>query len=117
MSTSAFEVNRGSTSRLATLPVGGLSANMTALIDAADGFLGATVVETTAGAPSAALVFVDFEEQGSQFPARPTSYSSEVLTPTATVEPGGGRNSAFITGTNGLSDYLLLVGNFHLAAR
>jgi hypothetical protein len=111
MSTYATPDGSGYLSRLATLPVGTLSANTTALGNSVAGFLGATMVETTPGTPSTALVFVNLEEPGSSSPAVPPSYSSEVLTPSDTAQPAGGRHSVFITGTNGLSGYVLLVGN------
>lgn len=99
------------TSFLATLPVGSLSANTTALGSSVAGFLGAAMVETMPGTPSTGLVFVNLEVPGSSDPAVPPTYSSEVLTPGGTAQPAGGRHSGFVTGTNGLSGYVLLVEN------
>jgi Putative Ig domain len=105
-----------SRSSLVTLPVGTRSANTTALVNGADRFLGATMVETTPGTPSTALVFVNFVEPGYSFPAEPPSYSSELLTPSGTVKLGVSANSAWAD-TSGLSGYVLQIRGLEFQAQ
>jgi large repetitive protein len=96
-------------SHFATLPVGTLSANTTA-VTSLEGISSAFMVETTPGTPSTALVFVNTESANGRPGPPPPNYSSEVLTPSGTVKAAP-HHSAFITGTNRLSGYVLLVGN------
>jgi len=106
MSTFTDESSRAS--YLATLPVGTLSANTTSL-ETNSGFTDAFMVETTPGNPPTALVFVNIVHSSPPPPAVPSSYSSEVLTPSGTAKPGGS-SGAFYAGTSGLSGYVLQVG-------
>jgi len=82
------------TSALATLPVGTLSTNTTALGSSYTGVVSAFMGPTTPGTPSTDLVFVDVFNLSSN----PTvySYSSEVLSPSGTVTRVRIANSYFL---------------------
>jgi Putative Ig domain len=94
------------TSYLATLPVGRLSAKTTALGSYA-GSLYAFMEETTPGTPSRALVFVSVTFETNE---HTQIFSTEVLTPSGTVMPGGDSGAFIYEGTSGLSGYVLQVG-------
>ena len=116
MSTYAYPVGGGIVSQLATLPVGTLSANTTALGNSVYGFIDAALVETTPGTPSTALVFVSTESVNSTPGPPPPTYSSEVLTPGGTIQLGVSRNSAYAD-TGGLPGYVLQVTGLQIQNR
>jgi large repetitive protein len=111
MSTStSVPVGRGFlwTSDLATLPVGTLSGNTTALGGPIAGYATPFMVNTTPGTPSTALAFVSAVPGWRPVPNQRFAYSSEVLTPSGTVKQGGRSISSFINGgTGALSGYVL----------
>jgi hypothetical protein len=97
-------------SGLVTVPVGTLSTKTTPL-GGGSGNNGVFMVETAPGTPSTALVLVNtVEECGLPECDMPPSWSSEVLTPSGTVKPGGSSGSFIYDGTSPLSGYVLQVG-------
>ncbi|MGP8165080.1 MAG: hypothetical protein ACLQAR_06130 [Steroidobacteraceae bacterium] len=101
------------TSYLATLPVGELSANTTALGAPLDGYSSAFMREATPGTPSTALVFVTHDLGLTDGESR---YGTEILTPSGTVKQADLRDSSFIyAGTNGLSGYVLQAAGYNLS--
>ena len=101
------------TSYLATLPVGKLSANTTALGAPLYGYSSAFMREATPGTPSTALVFVTHDLGLTDGESR---YGTEVLTPSGTVIQADLRDSSFLyAGTNGLSGYVLQAAGYNLS--